>query len=498
MKKIIHHLGAMERRLIILCTFLFIMGVVLVTRMPERIAAMENQRKSDSEWYQFADMFSEIYKIIRERYVTEVPAKQLFEGAINGMFATLDGHSSWLPPDDQESLTKDTEGEYSGIGLHIQIRDQILTVISPIPGSPAAEAGIAPWDRIIEIDGKTTKDVTLTEAVKKLTGPTGTSVKLKIWREGASAPMDFEVKRQTIKIVSVYHKVMGDNIGYLRLTKFQDDTAQSVQDALKDFKKQNVRGIIVDLRNNAGGLLDRAVEICDMFLPKNQLIVSIRGRNPSNNREYFAQEDPILSPNVPVLVLVNHGSASASEIFAGCMKDTKRGVIMGPKGQTTFGKGSVQTISPLKHSLEKDKNGNPRESGIRLTTALYYTPSGVSIHEKGIKPDVGVELPRGHELALLRHGLLGDPPMVKPKSNDGATTASSEVTPSAKPQDADTSQTIIIPDEVKNNPQPEAPADDLVDIIKAQDDNPSFHDILLDEALKYIKTFMISEGAQAA
>ncbi|MCL5271043.1 MAG: S41 family peptidase [bacterium] len=498
--------GALERRLIILCTLMFLMGVALVTKMPQRIAAMETQRKNDPEFYQFADVFSEVFEKIRQQYVTDVPARQLYEGAINGMFATLDGHSSWLPPDDQEMLIRDTEGEYSGVGLQIQIRDNILTVVSPIPGTPGAKAGVMPWDRIVEIDGQSTKDITIIEAVKKLTGPEGSTVKLKIYREGVPEPLNFEIRRETIKVESVFSKIIDGDIGYLRISQFKADTSGAVRGALKDFNRKGVKGIIVDLRNDPGGLLDEAVKICDMFLPKKQLIVSIRGRNSANNREYYSLEDPICPPSVPLLVLVNHGSASASEIFTGAMKDTKRGVIMGPKGSSTFGKGSVQTISALKNSLETDDDGNPRGSGIRLTTALYYTPAGVSIQEsKGIKPDIGVELPPGHELALLRHGLLGEPNMVEPAAPKGQATPGGADTPTTGGLTSPTRGIVPAP------PAAEPSGDDAATTAPRTPALPSpaarvaegaakdvFHDILLDEGVKYLKAFMIWEGRPAA
>lgn len=472
--------------------------------MPAQISAMEKKQKYDSEFYEFADLFSDVYSTIRDRYVDEVPSKQLFEGAINGMFATLDPHSSYMPPDTQEALARDTEGEYSGVGMHITLdRDKILTVISPIPGSPSAKAGVLPWDRIIEIDGKTTQNISAQEAVKRLTGPTGSTVKVKVWRKGVK--FDFALKRENIRVESVFTRIIDGNIGYLRLAKFQDDTADAVRKALKSFDEKNVRGVIVDVRYNPGGLLDRAVEICDMFLPKGQLIVAIKGRNKSNNREYYSLEDPICKQ--PLVVLINNGSASASEIFAGAMKDTGRGVIIGPKGQHSYGKGSVQTISTIGKSLERDSAGDIRPSGIRLTTARYYTPSGKPIlPQKGISPDIGVEQPDGQELDLMLHGLLGDPDQMNP-----------DVLPKG-----------LLPDKNGNRPKPgknmmneddglESPSDkdapttkplelilkekkDILDkeAVPAKPATQEFHDILLDEAVKQIKAFVIFAGRKAA
>lgn len=485
------------------CLPLILGGIFLAAKMPTQIAAMEKKQKYDAEFYEFADLFSEVYSTIRDRYVDDVPSKQLFEGAINGMFSTLDPHSAYMPPDKQEELTRDTEGEYSGVGMHITLdRDKILTVISPITGSPSAQAGILPWDRIIEIDGKTTRNTSMTDAVKRLMGPTGSSVKVKIWRKGTPKLLEFSLKRQNIKVESVFTRITDDNVGYLRLTKFQDDSADAMRKALKEFNQKNVRGVIVDLRNNPGGLLERAVEICNMFLPKGQLIVSIKGRRASENREYPAVEEPICKQ--PLIVLANDGSASASEIFAGAMKDTGRGVLIGPKGEHTYGKGSVQSLTPLNKSLERDNNGDMRPSGIRLTTARYYTPSGKPIMpEKGINFDISVELPEGHEYDLMRHGLLGDPnemnpdlfPDLPPKDENGKLKTPATTKPIDKtiigPSMDDTTTSKSLEQILQEKAAKEAAT-------PAKPTKDDFHDILLDEALKYLKAITILGGRKAA
>jgi carboxyl-terminal processing protease len=328
------------------------------------------------------------------------------------------------------------------------------------------------------------------DAVNKLTGPTGSQVTIKVWREGETKPLDFTLTRSKIKVESVFSKVLPGDIGFLRLSKFQDDTAQAVRAALEDFNRQNVKGVIVDVRNNAGGLLDRAVEICDLFMPKGQTIVSIRGRGPSNNREYLSLEDPIC--NQPLIVLVNKASASASEIFAGAMKDTHRGIIVGPKGKTTFGKGSVQTISTLKHSLDRDDKGNPLMAGLRLTTAKYYTPSGVSIHEKGIAPDIGVDLPADYELNLLRHGMLGDPSLIEPGKDDAETTGTAML--EEEGGDVETSPTQPAAD-------PQASENKLIEKLSGKDDTKQkaqWNDTMLEEAMKYLKAILIYESKKAA
>lgn len=384
---------------------------LLLIKLPSQISAMEQNRKWEREVFEFAQLFLEIYGEINDRYVEEVDSEELFQGAIRGMFVALDPHSQWLPPVALQQLTKDTDGEFSGVGLHIQLDDYgVLTAISPIPGTPAALAGMQPGDRIVEIDGESTEGITVFEAVEKLTGPDGSKVVVTVRREGENELLHFTIVRDRIKVRSVFPKVLADRkIGYVRLTRFVDSTADDLAIALKEFKKARVEGIVVDLRFNSGGLLDKAIEICDFFLPKDQLIVSTRGRDTANDKEFYAKSDPLT--DVPLVVLVNKQSASASEIFAGAMQDTGRGVIIGPEGQTTYGKGSVQTISPLRHSLRRSDSGEKLQSGLRLTTAKYFTPSGRTIHIVGVTPDVFVTaLTRADKSYLFEHGLLlGDP-----------------------------------------------------------------------------------------
>jgi carboxyl-terminal processing protease len=467
-------IGALERRLLILCLTLVLGGAWMMFQAPPQIAAMQEQRTYDSEFYEFAELFSEIYSEIRARYVEEVPADKLFVGAINGMFSALDPHSSWLPPDDQESLERDTEGEYFGVGLHIQLdKNKILTVIAPIPGSPAAKAGLLPWDRIIDIEGTSTENMPLAEAVKRLTGPEGTTVKVKVAREGAGRLLEFALVRGKIKIDSVFTKILESNIGYMRVSKFQEDTADAARKALEEFNKQGVEGLIVDLRNDPGGLLDATVAMSDLFLPQRQIIVSLKGRTRGSDREYFAREGQLAKQ--PLVVLVNRGSASASEIFAGAMKDTKRGIILGPKDSHTYGKGSVQTISPLKYSLERDTNGDYRQSALRLTTAKYYTPSGVSIDGKGITPDIGVEISQANELLVSWHGLLGDPDMIEPGQKLPAIPGVQDLENETRPPAG--GATPAVGDGATSASQSAAAGE--------------LRDVLLDEAVKYLKAFMI-------
>lgn len=379
------------------------------------------KKADDDQFWEFTAMFAEVYKEIKDRYVQEVDSKKLFEGALQGMFLTLDPHSQYMDPDSYSQLEKDTEGSFSGIGIHITLKDGILTVIAPIPGSPSAKAGIRPWDRIIEINGKKTESISLVDAVKKLTGPTGTTVDVTIYREGEPEPLHFTLARQNVKIESVYSKMLEEypEIGYARITKFSDNTSRDLRKAIEEFKQKGAKGIVVDLRYNTGGLLSEAVNVSNLFLPRGKLVVSTKGRVADQNKELRAPNDPVT--DLPLMVLINKGSASASEIFAGAMKDHHRGIIVGIKNQRSFGKGSVQTIEDLSHSFEKDENGNYRPAAIRLTTAKYYTPSGISIDKIGITPDIAVEMPKDAELNLLKHGMLGEPDTQPDDSESSAT-----------------------------------------------------------------------------
>ena len=361
-----------------------------------------------------------------------------------------------------------------------------LTVIMPIVGGPSFRAGIEPWDRIIQIDGETTKNITLLEAVQRLKGPEGTEVSVKVLRPGQTERLDFIIRRETIKVDSVFHKMLKDDVGYLRISKFQEDTSEMVRDALLDFNDKGAQGVIVDLRRNAGGLLVRANEVCDMFLDEGKTIVTIKGRHARDNREYYSLERPLCSQ--PLVVLVDQMSASASEIFAGAMQDNHRGLIIGPKGTTTFGKGSVQTISELEHSLDRDENGDYRPSGLRLTTARYYTPSGRSIHrneegEGGITPDIGVEISAEQQTEIYRRGLLGEPTVVEPEHGDNGTTG----TTTGPESGGDALDDI----------SPEMMEEIAIEQNRSDRDGP-FRDLLLEEAAKYLRAIMLVDQRRAA
>ena len=331
----------------------------------------------DQTVYENLQIFSDVLDIVKENYVQEVESEELVEGAISGMLRTLDPHSSYLDPDAYKELQVETKGSFGGIGIEITIRDGVLTVVSPLEGTPAYELGIQAGDQILRVDGEPTKEMTLMEAVKKMRGPKGTNVVLTIMREEFTKPQDFVVTRATIAIRSVRSKTLEPGYGYIRLSQFQSSTARDLRKEIANLEKENksLKGLILDLRNNPGGLLDQAVKVSDEFLNEG-LIVYTGGRLKSQDMRFEAHMNT-RPHSYPIVVLVNEGSASAAEIVAGALQDHKRAVVVGVK---TFGKGSVQTVMPL-------RNG----AALRLTTALYYTPSGRSIQAKGIEPDIVVE-----------------------------------------------------------------------------------------------------------
>lgn len=331
-----------------------------------------------AEEYQELQLFTDVLAIVRRSYVEEVPMKDLVYGAINGMLAALDPHSSFMPPDVYKEMKIDTRGEFGGLGIEITIRDGALTIVSPIEDTPAFRAGLQAGDQILKIEDKLTKDMSIMDAVKLMRGPKGAKITITIFRQGFDKPREFTLEREIIKIKSVKGKTLQDGYGYLRITQFQERTGDDllrVLQTLRDGNQGQLKGLILDLRNNPGGLLDQAVSVSDAFL-REGLIVYTDGREEGSKMEFTAH-DQGTEPDYPLVVLVNGGSASASEIVAGALQDHGRAVILGTQ---SFGKGSVQTILPLSD-----------HSGLRLTTARYYTPRGTSIQAKGITPDIVVE-----------------------------------------------------------------------------------------------------------
>jgi carboxyl-terminal processing protease len=345
-------------------------GLVIISGKSRSVTA----RTSDV--YENIEIFTEVLREIEKNYVEPQDPQKLIYGAIKGMVQTLDPHSSFLTKEEHQELLIETKGSFTGVGIEITIRDNVLTVVSPIEGTPAYDAGVKAGDQIIGINDKPTNDMTLTDAVKKIRGPKGTKVKLTVRREGAEKPLEFSITRDVIPLKSVRSYLLTPDIGYVRISSFQSKTDQDLASALEKIEDGRVlKGLILDVRNNPGGLLSQAIKVSDLFLDSG-LIVSTKGRDESQNMEVSAQRNE-KPRNYPIIVLVNGGSASASEIVAGALQDNKRALVLGTK---TFGKGSVQTILPLSDG-----------SGLRLTTAKYYTPSGKSIQLSGIMPDIKVE-----------------------------------------------------------------------------------------------------------
>jgi carboxyl-terminal processing protease len=327
--------------------------------------------------YEELKIFSDILDIIEKNYVDPVDSQNLIRGAIQGMLTSLDPHSSFLLPDAYKELQIDTEGEFSGIGIVITLQDNFLTVISPIEGSPAYEAGLKAGDRIIKVDGESTSEMKLWEAVKKMRGKKGTTVVITIAREGSAEPQDFTIRRDVIPLESVRGYTLKPGYAYLRITNFRNNTYDDALDALKKVESEGppVKGLVFDLRDNPGGLLEQAVEIADIFLQQGE-IVSIKGRAGAHSKIYSAQPDTT-KREYPIVLLINEGSASASEIVAGALQDHGRALIL---GTTSFGKGSVQAVERLRDG-----------SGLKLTIARYYTPKGHTIQAEGITPDIVVK-----------------------------------------------------------------------------------------------------------
>lgn len=326
--------------------------------------------------YKNLELFAEVLRQIERNYVEPQEAKGLIYGAIKGMVQGLDPHSSFMTKEEHQDLLMETKGSFSGVGIEITVRDNTIVVVSPIEGSPAHEAGLEAGDRIVKIDDKPTTDMTVLDAVKHIRGEKGTKVRLTIVREGQEKPLEFSLVRDVIPLKSVRHYRLTPSVGYIRVSNFQAKTTEDLVSAMDVLERGGkVEGLILDLRNNPGGLLSQAIEVSDLFL-ESGIIVSTKGRDSSQNMEVTAQKDE-RERKYPMVILVNGGSASAAEIVAGALQDNKRALVLGTR---TFGKGSVQTILPLSDG-----------SGLRLTTARYYTPNGRSIQVSGIAPDVEVK-----------------------------------------------------------------------------------------------------------
>jgi carboxyl-terminal processing protease len=354
-------------------------GVALTTQIAGPLVAQEADKPASV--YEQLDLFGDIFERIRAQYVEKVDERELIEAAINGMLTSLDPHSSYLPPEDYADMREQTRGEFGGLGIEVTQEEGFIKVVSPIDGTPAAEAGIKAGDFITHVNSQSVLGLTLDEAVNMMRGPVGSEIVVTIAREGTDEPFDVTIVRDTIKIAATKVRTE-ENTVILRVTTFSDQTFTGLQDGIKKSIDElggidKVNGFVLDLRNNPGGLLTQAIAVSDAFLEKGE-IVSTRGRNPQDS-ERFNAEPGDLAQGKPVVVLINGGSASASEIVTGALQDHHRAIVVGTK---SFGKGSVQTVIPLKG-----------DAAMRLTTARYYTPSGRSIQSLGISPDIVVEQP---------------------------------------------------------------------------------------------------------
>lgn len=356
---------------------LFAIAIALVLFWMAGLAVSAVEKKKQDETFKELDLFADALAFIQTQYVEEVKPKELIYGALSGMVSGLDPHSQFLTPEEHEELRVETEGKFGGIGIEITMKDDLITVITPIEGTPAWEAGLQSNDRIVKIDGSVAKNFTLNEAVKRMRGAPGTEVSVVVWREKEERLYAFKIRRAIIDVKDIKDaKILEDHIGYIKLVEFRDDTPQELDRALNDLASRGMDSIILDLRNNPGGLLDKAVAACERFLKPGSIVVSIKGRVAGQNAEFKSN---FKTPNLdmPMVLIVNGGSASGSEIVAGALKDHKRAVLLGTK---TFGKGSVQTVLPFSDG-----------SAMKLTTSRYFTPLGRSIHDLGVEPDIVVE-----------------------------------------------------------------------------------------------------------
>jgi len=352
-------------------------AVTLLATQPHTVLFGSTAKAAASDTYRELNLFGDVFERVRADYVEKPDDSKLVESAINGMLAGLDPHSSYMDPKSFRDMQVQTRGEFGGLGIEVTMEDGLVKVVAPIDDTPAAKAGVMANDIITKLDDEAVQGLTLNQAVDKMRGPVNTKIKLTIMRKGADKPVEVTIMRDIIRVKSVRSHAEGSDVGYIRITQFNEQTTDGLKQAINDLNNQlgadKVKGYILDLRNNPGGLLDQAISVSDTFLDKGE-IVSTRGRNPEETQRFNARPGD-MTKGKPLIVLVNGGSASASEIVAGALQDHKRATLIGTR---SFGKGSVQTIIPL-------GAGN---GALRLTTARYYTPSGRSIQAKGITPDI--------------------------------------------------------------------------------------------------------------
>ncbi len=388
-------------------------GLILGASTSQTVLAVAKDR------YEKLQIFTKVLNLVQQYYVDDVDTEKLIYGGIKGMLEALDPHTNFLPPDVFKEFETETSGEFGGIGIEITVQNEVLTVISPIEDTPAWEAGIKAGDRIVEINGESTKGLSLVEAAQKMRGKLGQPVRMSVFRKGFEKPQEFAIKRAKIKIKSAKYVDFQDGYAYVRLTSFIENTFDDLDKALKEHDKKNkgIKGLVIDLRNNPGGLLDQAIKISDLFLNEGTIVSTI-GRNANEKEVVYAKKEGTL-PAFPIIILINEYSASASEILAGALQDNGRAAIM---GQRSFGKGSVQSVVKLGDG-----------SGLKLTVARYYTPKGISIQAEGINPDIIVENvnPEAFEKAVIKREnirrekdikghLLGEKEKKKRKDSDEA------------------------------------------------------------------------------
>ena len=363
-------------------SIVFVLVLLVNLGIGFRVYSKEAAADRSDQVLEQIDLLMEVLQLIRKNYVDadKVKADDLMHGAISGMVMSLDPYSNFLPPEDMQSLKEETEGEFGGVGISVSMENGFLTVISTIDGTPAHQAGILTGDRIVAVDNTRLENSSLDESVKLLRGPTGSKVVIYVIREGAEQELRFELTRALIPLESVSGvKVIPDtNIGYMRIIQFMEPTAEAVEKVLREFEAKKVSALVIDLRGNPGGLLSSAIEVCSFFLPPDQVIVSVEGRNKTADYQEKTRRGYKFPRKCPIIVLINGGSASAAEITAGCLRDLNRAVLLGEK---TFGKGSVQTVHEL-----------PGGYALKLTVAKYYTPGRRVIHGEGIQPDITVAM----------------------------------------------------------------------------------------------------------
>ncbi|MDD2680250.1 MAG: S41 family peptidase [Candidatus Omnitrophica bacterium] len=377
---------------------LFIVFISAVLFFSSVSLAISLDRKTRDELYRQVELFSDAIAAIEADYVDEVKARDLIYGALKGMLSSLDPHSQFMDPDTYNELKVDTEGRFGGLGIEISIRDNQLTIITPLEDTPAWRAGLKPGDRIVKINNELTRGMDLTAAMKRIRGKPGEAVNLTILRESAKKVLEFKIVREIIKINDIKEaKILTDGIGYIRLIEFRENTARDFKAAIQNLSRFKMKALILDLRNNPGGLLESAIEITGEFIPNGKLVSYTKGRKADQNMQFIAQSKrPIL--DLPLVVLINEGSASGSEIVAGALQDYKRATILGTK---SFGKGSVQTVIPLSDG-----------SALKLTTSKYFTPLGQEIHGKGVTPDIVLDITPKEESSqqLLEEAGLSNKP----------------------------------------------------------------------------------------